>query len=205
MKKLIPKHQSRRFISKNQEGGLLDKIKTVGTELGKAALPGYYTWESGKEVYNDIMDDNVPLGETLKDTGKFILNAGLDGITLIPGGAAVTIPAKAARAAKATSRLSQAANRVRAAERAGQQYLRVGNRAMAKEASNIEKASMRQAAKQVKETTKASESLFKTRKIARTWPVAVGTSTVGKGIVNNSTDNLVEKRNNPYLYNNFTH
>ena len=76
---------------------------------------------------------------------------------------------------------------------------------MAKEASNIEKASMRQAAKHVKETTKASESLHRARNLARVWPEAVGTSIIGKGIVNNSTDNLVEKRNNPYLYNNFTH
>lgn len=200
---LIVTPNKKRFLIKRQEGGLLNKIKLVGTELGKAALPGYYTWESGKELYNDIGDDNVSLGETLKDTGKFILDLGLDAATFIPGAAALTVPAKTARAAKAGVKGVQAIQRANGAARATRNYMRAGNKAAAVVARDAEKQAMRQATKYGRETIKAEQNLQNARNLTRMWPQATAVTTMGRGIVNNS-NNSVEKTNKPYLYNDFT-
>ena len=190
--KLIPKHQAG------------DVLK----EVGKAAVPFYYTYESGKDLYDN--------GFSWSGLGKFGLNAGLDIATLIPGAAAITIPAKTARAAKAGVRGVQAIQRANGAFRATNNYMRAAktaaargnrvaaasNRTAATVAKDAEVKAFQQAKKYGRDAVRAEQTLNNTKKITKMWPEAVYVGTVGKAATN--SQNSVQKRKEPYLYNDFT-
>ena len=213
VKHLVPKHQ---------EGNTVRQI----LDAGEYMLPIYGTYKSWRDVYNDPTWTNLGLAglSTLGDAALIFGGAGM-------GLKSISTGAKAAKAAEKASKLSNITTKLvnnskhyaAQASRAASKTSKASSKAGSSPFGNIfdifkvdegkvfkEKSSRAlNAATYAHQNQAAAEAardaLLKTQKRQRIAAAAsTGAGSVAKGIkASQGSQNLVEKRKTPYLYNNF--
>lgn len=210
------------IVPKHQEGNTVRQI----LDAGEYMLPVYGTYKSWRDVSNDPTWTNLGLAglSTLGDAALIFGGAGM-------GLKSISTGAKAARAAEKASKFSNITTKLvnnskhyaAQASRAASKTSKVSSKADSSPFGNIfnmfkvdegkvfkEKSSRAlNAATYAHQNQAAAEAardaLLKTQKRQRIAAAAsTGAGSVAKGIkASQGSQNLVEKRKTPYLYNNF--